>query len=47
MAKPFTSAHFAIALWRDVFPENFFIPKSAPAMWDLGENEGLLRMGEW
>ena len=30
-AKPFALAHFSIAHWKDIFPENFFIPKSTPA----------------
>ena len=31
MAKPFAAAHFAIVHQKDIFPENFFIPKSTPA----------------
>ena len=31
MAEPFASAHFAIAHWKDIFPENFFMSKSTPA----------------
>ena len=27
----FALAHFEIAHWKDIFPENFFIPKSTPA----------------
>ena len=31
MANPFALAHFAIAHWKDIFSENFFIQKSTPA----------------